>query len=107
MAVSASIGFGEVLLTVLEIALLGIWIWVAVSVISDVIRSPDLSSPAKAGWLLAIVLIPLLGLLLYVIARGDKMSEHEVGSERQLENLRDRGVLTDEEFQRAKDKTAA
>jgi hypothetical protein len=53
---------------------------------------------------LLIILIPLLGVLIYVIARGDKMSEHEIGGKRQLEDLRDRGVLTDEEFQRANQK---
>lgn len=104
MPLPASITFGQVLLAVLEIALLATWIWVAVSVISDVFSSPDLSRPAKAGWLLAIVLIPLLGVLIYVIARGDKMGEHEVGSERQLEDLRGRGVLTDDEFQRANER---
>ena len=101
MQLSASITFGQVLLTVLEIALLGTWIWIAISVITDVYRSWDLSSAAKAGWILAIVLIPLLGVLIYIIARGDRMSEHEIGGERQLSALRDRGVLTDEEFQRA------
>jgi Phospholipase_D-nuclease N-terminal/Short C-terminal domain len=101
MLPSASITFGQVLLTVLEIALLATWIWVAISVITDVYRSPDLSSAAKAGWIFTIVLIPLLGVLIYVIARGDKMSEHEIGGERQLEDLRDRGVLTDDEFRRA------
>jgi hypothetical protein len=54
--------------------------------------------------LLAVVLIPLLGVLIYVIARGDKMGEHEVGSEVQLKDLRDRGVLTEEEFQRASER---
>ncbi|HLY51301.1 MAG TPA: SHOCT domain-containing protein [Solirubrobacteraceae bacterium] len=102
MPLLGSITFGQVLLTVLEIALLATWIWVAVSVISDVYRSPDLSSAAKAGWLFAIVLIPLLGVLIYVFARGDKMSEHEIGGVRQLEDLRSRGVLTDEEFERAR-----
>jgi hypothetical protein len=101
MQVLASITFGQVLLTVLEIALLATWIWVAISVVTDVYRSPDLSPAAKAGWIFVIVLIPLLGVMLYVIARGDKMSEHELGGERQLEGLRDRGVLTDEEFRRA------
>lgn len=101
MQLLASITFGQVLLTVLEIALLATWIWVAVSVISDVYRSPDLSPAAKAGWLFAIVLIPLLGVMIYVFARGDKMSEHEVGGERQLADLRTRGILTDEELQRA------
>jgi Phospholipase_D-nuclease N-terminal/Short C-terminal domain len=106
MQLLASITFGQVLLTVLEIALLATWIWVAVSVILDVYRSPDLAPAAKAGWIFVIVLIPLLGVMIYVIARGEKMSEHEIGGERWLEDLRDRGVLTDEEFKRASDRLA-
>ena len=106
MHLLASITFGQVLLTVVEIALLATWLWVAVSVVSDVYHSRDLSSPAKAGWMLLIILIPLLGVLIYVIARGDKMSEHEIGSEQQLEDLRNRGVLTDDEFHRAADRIA-
>lgn len=93
MQLLASITFGQVLLTVLEIALLATLIWVAVSVILDVYRSPDLAPAAKAGWIFVIVRIPLLGVMIYVIARGDKMSEHEIGGERWLEDLRDRGVL--------------
>jgi hypothetical protein len=104
MRVLASITFGQVLLTVLEIALLATWIWVAVSVITDVYRSPDLSPAAKAGWIFVIVLIPLVGVMLYVIARGEKMSEHEIGGERQLADLRDREVLTDDEFRRASER---
>jgi hypothetical protein len=111
MLLSASITFGQVLLTVLEIALLATWIWVAVSVVLDVYRSPDLLPVAKAGWIFVIVLIPLLGVMIYVIARGEKMSQHELGGERQLEDLRNRGILTDDEFQRASErrtrKTAA
>ena len=72
----------------------------------DVYRSPDLAPAAKAGWIFVIVMIPLLGVMIYVIARGDKMSEHEIGGERWLEDLRDRGVLTDEEFKRASDRLA-
>ena len=106
MEVLASITFGQMLLTVLKIALLATWIWVAVSVILDVYRSPDLSPAAKAGWIFVIVLIPLLGVMIYVVARGDKMGQHEIGAERQLEDLRDRGVLTNEEFQRASERRA-
>jgi hypothetical protein len=36
---------------------------------------------------------PALGVMIYVIARGDKMSQHEIGGERQLEDLRDRACL--------------
>jgi hypothetical protein len=49
MQLLASITFAQVRLSVLEIGLLATWIWVAVSVISDVYRSPDLSSAAKAA----------------------------------------------------------
>jgi cell division protein FtsX len=73
-------GFGEALLTVLEVAVLLVWIWLAITVIADVFKSDDLSGAAKAGWILLIVLIPLLGVLLYVVARGDEMKEHEAAA---------------------------
>ncbi|MGZ4286078.1 MAG: SHOCT domain-containing protein [Solirubrobacteraceae bacterium] len=94
----------------LELALLFLWIWLAITVIIDVFRSHDLSGWAKAGWLVLIVLLPLLGVLVYVIARSDKMKAHQVSDARQQEiasiaelaDLKDRGILTDEEFQRVK-----
>lgn len=112
MQLLATYTFGQALLTVLEFALLFAWIWIAVTVIADVFRSHDLSGWAKAGWLVLIVLIPLLGVLIYIIARGDKMKAHEVSRERmqgiafisELGDLKNRGILTDEEFQRAKRK---
>ncbi len=62
-----------------------------------------------------IVLLPLLGVLIYVIARGDEMKAHAVSDQRQqeiasiaaLEGLRDRGLLTEEEFKRATEKALA
>lgn len=110
MSLLATYTFGQALLTVLEFALLFLWIWLAVTVVIDVMRSHDLSGWAKAGWIVLIVLLPLLGVLVYVIARGDKMKAHEVSSERlqerafiaDVEDLRTRGILTDEAVQRAK-----
>jgi hypothetical protein len=108
MQLLATYTFGQALLTVLELALLFLWIWIAVTVVIDIFRSHDLSGWAKAGWLVLIVLVPLLGVLIYVIARSDKMKAHQVSDERQqeiafiaeLEDLKDRGILTDQEFQR-------
>jgi Short C-terminal domain len=65
---------------------------------------------AKAGWLVLIVLVPLLGVLIYVIARNDRFKAHQMTDERQreiaaiaeLEDLKDRGILNDEEFQPVK-----
>jgi Phospholipase_D-nuclease N-terminal/Short C-terminal domain len=113
MELLATYTFGQALLTVLEFALLILWIWIAVTVVIDVVRSHDLSGWAKAGWLALIVLLPLLGVLIYVIARGDTMKAHEVSSERlqerafiaDVEDLGDRGILTDDQVQRARSKS--
>src|ERR1700760_3797805 len=110
MQLLATYTFGQALLTVLELALLFLWIWIAVTVVIDIFRSHDLSGWAKAGWLVLIVLLPLLGVLIYVIARNDKLKAHRVSDERQqeiasiaeLEDLRNRGILSDQEFSRVK-----
>jgi predicted membrane channel-forming protein YqfA (hemolysin III family) len=110
MQLFATYTFGQALLTVLELMLLILWIWLAITVIMDVFRSHDLNGWKKAFWLVLIVLVPLLGVLIYVIARGDEMRAHEVSDQRaqeiasiaELEDLKDRGILTDEEFQRVK-----
>lgn len=108
MQLFATYTFGQTLLTVLELALLVLWIWLAVTVVIDVLRSHDLSGWAKAAWLVLIVLLPLLGVLVYIIARNDKMKAHQVSDARQQEiasiaelaDLKDRGILTNEEFER-------
>lgn len=113
MELLATYTFGQALLTVLEFALLVLWIWLAVTVVVDVFRSHDLSGWAKAGWVVLIVLLPLLGVLIYVIVRGDKMKAHEVSQERlqerafisDVEDLRTRGILTDDEVQRGRTKS--
>jgi putative oligomerization/nucleic acid binding protein/phospholipase D-like protein len=129
MPIIATYTFVDALLTGLELALLFLWIWIAIGVIIDIFRSPDLSGWGKAGWLLVIVIIPLIGVLIYLIARGHKMTEHAVSHAQQqdaalrayvrdaaatpatdlttLEDLKNRGVITDEEFQRAKEKALA
>jgi hypothetical protein len=104
----AAYTFGQGLLTVLEFMLLILWLWLAITVIMDVFRSHDLNGWKKAFWLVLIVLLPLLGVLIYVIARGDEMKAHavsdqrqqEIGSTAELADLKSRGILTDEQFQR-------
>jgi hypothetical protein len=118
--------FGDALLTVVEFAFLFLWIWIAITVILDVFRSHDLSNMAKALWLLFIFVLPLLGVLAYLIVRGHTMHEHQAADQarfqafqkfvasgssqgpaddlNKLADLRDRGILNDDEFERAKAK---
>jgi len=122
----ATFTFGDALLTTLEFAFLFLWIWIAVGVVFDIFRSQDLSNWAKALWVLFIVVLPYIGVLGYLIVRGHTMHEHQEQGRAQYEafrrytesatsgghaddisklaELRDRGVLTGEEFERAKAK---
>src|SRR5215216_1584018 len=53
-----------------------IWIWLLIIVFGDIFRSPDLSGWGKALWAIFIIIVPYLGVFVYLIARGKKMSEH-------------------------------
>src|SRR5271157_1246994 len=117
--------------TILMIFLWVIWFWILITIIIDIFRSHDLSGWAKALWFVFILFFPLIGVLVYLIARGGKMHEHQVrqaqlqeeqlrsyvqqaaGSQSsadqlaKLADLRDRGVITAEEFDREKAKILA
>jgi len=131
MSLAASSGYSYPLLsvfwTILEIFLWVIWIWILIWILIDIFRSHDLSGWAKALWFLFVLFIPLVGVLVYLIVRGGKMQERAVQQAQQddkqfrsyvqdaagtstadqlskLADLRDRGVITAEEFDREKAK---
>ena len=56
-----------------------IWIWILITVFIDIFRSHDLSGGAKALWFLFVLFIPLIGVLVYLIARGGTMGERAAG----------------------------
>jgi hypothetical protein len=117
--------------TILMIFLWVLWFWVLITVFIDLFRSQDLSGWAKALWFVFILIIPLIGVLVYLIARGDKMHEHAVQQTQlqdqqmrryvqdaagpqssadqlaKLADLRQRGVITADEFDREKTKILA
>jgi hypothetical protein len=51
------------------------WIVVITGVVTDVFRSHDLSAVGKAGWVLLVIVIPWLGVIVYLVARGDSLTE--------------------------------
>jgi hypothetical protein len=55
-----------------------IWIWLLITIFSDIFRSPDLGGWGKAGWTIFVLVIPLLGVLVYLIARGKSMQERRM-----------------------------
>jgi uncharacterized membrane protein YcjF (UPF0283 family) len=52
-----------------------IWIWTAIAVLSDVFRRHDISGWAKAAWIVFVIVLPFLGVLIYLIANGKHMAE--------------------------------
>jgi hypothetical protein len=117
----------HVLLSILEFFLLVAWIWVVVAVISDVFRSKDLNGVERALWVLGIIIVPWVGVLVYLYIRGDSMavrSEQAAADDAairrfhirnvaglstadelaKLAELRDKGVITEEELQAQKSK---
>jgi hypothetical protein len=117
--------------TIIEIFLWVLWFWVLITVFIDIFRSDDLSGWGKALWFLFVLLIPLIGVLVYLIVRGGSMQQRmqrqaqqddqqfreyvqdAAGSQStadqltKLADLRDRGVITNEEFESQKAKILA
>jgi hypothetical protein len=54
-----------------------VWIWLLISIFADIFRS-DISGWAKAGWIFFVVVLPFLGVLVYLIANGGKMQERSM-----------------------------
>lgn len=106
-----------------------LWFVLLFRVIVDIFRDDDLSGWAKAGWTLFVVVLPFLGVFVYLIARGKGMGRREVADARarqealdsyvrqtaqsgvpsnadelaKLSEMRSRGDITDDEFRRAKE----
>jgi len=116
-----SIGFFDVIWSILLLFLLVAWFWVLISVLADIFRSKDLGGIAKALWIGFVIIIPWLGVLVYIIARGDRMEEHTLEAMAKVEDaernyirsviqispadelaklaeLKEKGVLSDAEF---------
>jgi hypothetical protein len=70
----AEVSIGQVFLTMLYFFLFALWIWMVLAILADVFRS-DQPGWAKAMWTLLVIVLPLLGVLAYLIARGSEMNE--------------------------------
>jgi hypothetical protein len=128
MLLASNWGNGQVLLAMLEFFVFVIWIWLLIVVFSDIFRSHDLSGVAKTLWTIFVIVIPYLGVFIYLVARGGKMQEHAIAAAKaqeearqtyiqqaagtgspgeeltRLADLKDKGVIDDAEFEKLKAK---
>ena len=118
--------------TIFEIFAFVIWFWLLFVILTDVFRSSDLSGWGKAGWTIFVIFLPVIGILTYLIIRGPSMHERSAQQARQQEeafrsyvqeaagsppssadqlaklaDLRQRGVITANEFEQEKSKILA
>ncbi len=126
----ADISFGELLLLVAEIFIFVVWIWILFTIITDLFRDHEMSGWAKGLWILFLVFIPYLTGLVYLIARGSGMRDRAIKAQtdakahfdeyvreqantspadelHKLNDLREKGALSQEEFDQAKAKLLA
>jgi Phospholipase_D-nuclease N-terminal/Short C-terminal domain len=127
----ADISFGELLLICLEIFFLVIWIWILFTIITDLFRDHAMSGWGKAAWVLFLVVIPFLTALIYLVARGSGMRDRTIKAQadakkhfdeyvreqassgsaadelHKLNELKEKGALSGEEFEAAKAKLLA
>ena len=123
----ASYDLGDALLTTLAIFFFVIWIWIVITILMDIFRDHELSGWWKAVWVIFLIFIPFLTALVYLIARGSGMRERAIKEQadakkhfdeyvretaqttsvdeiHKLDQLRQSGGLTDEEYAKMKAK---
>jgi hypothetical protein len=74
--VALEIGTGDIFWSMLWFFLFFIWVTLLFTVFADIFRSDDLSGWGKTFWIVFVVVLPYLGVFVYLIARGHRMSEH-------------------------------
>jgi len=103
-----------------------VWIIIFFQVVFDLFRSHDVSGVGKAGWIILLIILPFLGVLIYLIVRGHGMADRAVKSQladadrlraasglapsdqiAQAKQLLDQGAISPEEYQAIKDKVIA
>jgi hypothetical protein len=128
--VIADFTLGDAFLTVLEIFFFVIWFWILIVILSDLFRDHELSGWWKAVWVLFLVFVPFVTALVYLIVRGQGMRDRAVKEQAEtrkhldqyvretaatspvdelhkLADLKDRGAITDAEYEKMKAKLVA
>ena len=77
MGLSATFGSGDVLLWMLEFFLFIIWFWLLIAIFGDLFRDDETGGGVKALWVVFLILLPFLGILLYLIVRGKGMGARQ------------------------------
>ena len=127
----ADYSFGDVMYSMLVFFLWILWFWMLFTILGDLFSRQDISGWAKAGWSVFVIILPFLGIFIYLIAEGKKMGERAreraQAQQTQMDNyvrsvassgsatdeiargkqLLDSGAITQSEFDQLKNKALA
>jgi hypothetical protein len=78
MVIAADYPFLDIVWTMLVFFGWVIWFWILIRVLADIFRRHDISGWGKAGWTLFVIVLPFLGVLIYLIAQGKEMGHRDV-----------------------------
>jgi hypothetical protein len=78
MVIAADYPFLDIFWTMLVFFFWVIWIWLLITVFSDLFRRHDISGWGKAAWTLFVIVLPYLGVFVYLIAEGKHMAERRM-----------------------------
>ncbi len=98
---AADYPFLDVLWTMFIFFLFIIWIWILITVFVDIFRRKDTSGVAKAAWIIFVILLPYLGVLIYLIVNHDGMAD------RNLQQVQAQKAATDDYIRSVGGGTAA
>lgn len=127
MLTIADFSLGDLILSLLWLFFLVVFFWLLIMVFSDLWRDKHMSGWGKAAWVIFVILFPFLGILIYLIVRGNTMGERAAQEQadvdaqirqiagtsggggtadelHKLAGLKEKGVISDEEYTRLKDK---
>lgn len=128
--IGATWGTGQVLFDIFWFFLFFVEVWLMITIFIDIFRRHDMKGWAKALWVILVLLLPLIGIVAYLIIYGDEMRVHaqQAAAEQdralrdymsragghtpadeieKLASLRDRGTISEDEFQRLKDRVVS
>jgi ABC-type multidrug transport system fused ATPase/permease subunit len=126
----ADYGLGEALVTVLAVFFFVIWVWILITILSDLFRDHEVSGGMKAVWVFFLVFVPFISALIYLIVRGGGMRERQVKAQAEakaqldeyvretarsspadelhkLNDLKEKGGITEDEYEKMKAKLLA
>jgi Phospholipase_D-nuclease N-terminal/Short C-terminal domain len=89
MPLVADYQFGEVFWTIVVFFAWFAWIWIAVTCFIDIFRRDDIGGVHKAVWVVFIIVIPFLGVLVYLIAQHDGMRDRQLNQAKQQQQAFD------------------